>query len=109
MIGQPAIDGLTKACRSGELETVRTLVGEGIDINATDIAGWTPLKTAANYAQHDIVCMLLTAGADVNQVDLDGETALIRASQYAPTDLLCTLLQWGATVDIKNHIALFSL
>ncbi|XP_043595634.1 nuclear factor NF-kappa-B p110 subunit [Bombus pyrosoma] len=53
------------------------LVEKGIDIEAHNDAGWTPLHLAAEAGSYDAVCSLIRAGANVNNTDMSyGRTAL---------------------------------
>ncbi|KAM7535497.1 hypothetical protein Aperf_G00000103290 [Anoplocephala perfoliata] len=58
------------------IEMMRILIDAGLNINAFDIHGYTPLLIAAKYGQKDIVIELLKAGADIEMTDeIDGTTA----------------------------------
>jgi ankyrin repeat protein len=61
---------LLDAARSGELSSVRTLLREGLNIDAADGDGVTPLIFAAMAGHVDVVSELLAAGA--NRLHTDG-------------------------------------
>jgi len=52
------------------------LVRAGADIEATDVAGRTPLIEAAYLGQSDTVQFLINVGADIETRDTKGRTAL---------------------------------
>jgi ankyrin repeat protein/cytochrome c5 len=67
------------AVRQGDLESVKTLVNAGADVNATDPVKISPLVVAINNAQYNIAGFLLEKGADPNIADSTGKTALYAA------------------------------
>jgi uncharacterized protein len=58
-------DALAQACFDGDLDTVRSLLASGFDINAMG-RNWTPLHAAIENMHADVVKFLLDAGADPN-------------------------------------------
>lgn len=54
------------AVREGDMDTVRTLVEAGADVNQTSEFGWTPLLTATQNRFYQIGKYLLDHGADPN-------------------------------------------
>jgi len=54
------------AQKSGSIEGMKILLQKGVDINARNRAGWTPLHIAVAENSYDKAKMLLEAGADVN-------------------------------------------
>lgn len=63
------------AVPNGHLEIVQYLLGQGCDVDATDIEGRTPLMEAALWAHPKIVDALLKAGANKSLKDRYGMTA----------------------------------
>ena len=57
---------LAKAIRDGDLKAVRAQLDGGVDVNARDADGNTPLLLAAVCAGPEFVELLLKKGADVN-------------------------------------------
>jgi ankyrin repeat protein len=76
------VAALFRATREGNTDMVRSLLSApGVDVNATDERGSTPLLEAARFG-HDTICrMLIAAGAKLNARDRDGKTALQLAIQ----------------------------
>ena len=57
---------LCRAIRSGRVDIVKVLVGEGADVNKAGKEGRTPLILASSLVgKEDVVQVLLEAGADV--------------------------------------------
>ncbi len=59
-------DDLHRAVRSGDIESVRALLKQGVSVNAIDSLGGTPLHDAVWAGDKATVKLLIEAGADVN-------------------------------------------
>src|SRR5579883_2324789 len=80
---------LAKAIRDGDVKAVRAQLDAGVDVNARDADGNTPLLLAAVYAGPECVELLLKKGADVNAANKLGVTPLHRAAtNYEKAKLL---------------------
>src|SRR5262249_33777670 len=71
---------LATAIRDGDLKAVREQLEGGVDVNARDADGNTPLLLAAVYAGPECVELLLKNRADVNAKNKFGATPLHRAA-----------------------------
>ncbi|XP_071084298.1 ankyrin repeat domain-containing protein 50-like isoform X1 [Haliotis cracherodii] len=69
-------DRLGVASRDGDLEEVKRLLSQGVDINCRGLGSWTPVMRAAWYGHRDVVELLVSKGADVSLVDEDGDNIL---------------------------------
>jgi len=92
---------LIPAAERGHVETVRTLIKAGGDVNHVNNLHWTALLEAiilgTGGARHtDIVRLLVDAHADVNLADGNGVTPLQHARQRGFTAIERILLQAGA-------------
>ena len=96
--------GFVNACRSGDLNQVKKLIEDGIDVNARrHKGGRTGLMFAAQKNHIAIVELLLNNGCDVNASGGgSGKTALIRASENGNYEIVKDLLEHGAIVDIQS-------
>lgn len=68
------------AASDGNIESVRTLIAGGADVNAQDSEGWSPLHFAAQANSTECLVELLGAGASVDIKDYFGNTPLFRAA-----------------------------
>ena len=79
------------AAASGDGETMKSLLDDGMEINVQDNKGRTAIMAAAFKGQGDIVKFLVKCGADINIVSSDGYTAIElarKANQNEVVELL---------------------
>src|SRR4051812_19757303 len=100
---------LHDAAEEGDLETVRTLLNEEVDINEKITRGESQKLTVtalheASAAGHDaIVQLLLECGAWVDaQIDENGYTALHCAAEMGRAEVAKVLLSGGASAHQMN-------
>ena len=90
------VAALFRATREGNTDMVRSLLSApGVDVNATDERGSTPLLEAARFGHDNICRMLIAAGAKLNARDRDGKTALQLAIQGNHDEVVQVLKQAG--------------
>lgn len=97
---------LTRAAADGELDLVKTLLGEGADPNQLTGAGQTPLILAAVSGHEQIVRVLLAAGALVQVKDNLGLTALewsVRRGFSNITQLIANASAQGLAAQTKAN------
>lgn len=104
----PLHSALCKAGRPAFLRTVRVLVENGADVNATTLPGAetgafmrdvrtkgeTPLHRAAAYADAETIAYLIDNGADVQARDATGDSPLSWASVHLRPGAILDLLQF---------------
>lgn len=73
---------LRQAAKSGEIETVRSLLVKGVDVNALGKKGSTPVYKAAKAGHLDIVQLLLFYGANPDLKNNKGQSAVDIAKRY---------------------------
>jgi len=93
-----------EAIENGNLEKVRDLVNEGLDLNAFDEEGFTPLAIACIQGETEIVRLLLDSGAVVDQTNHFGWTPLMQACINYSGDIavVSELLTKGARINARN-------
>ncbi len=75
-VGAKSLLGATSI---GAVKIVEILLGKGVNTEARDFQGCTPLMKAAQFNQMDILCLLLKAKADIAAVDSNGKTVFYYA------------------------------
>ena len=70
------INALHAASANRHLDICRMLIERGIDVNAKQEGGFTPLQAAAQNGQLELIDLLLEKGADAKAKNDDGQTAL---------------------------------
>jgi len=73
------------AVAEGNIESVKSFVAKGADVNATTTIGYTALHYAVVYENVKIAEFLVSNGADVNARDKEGNTPLDLALGYGKT------------------------
>jgi len=91
------------AVRRGQLDQVDAALKSGVDLNATDNWGRTPLIVALQQGKMAVVEMLLNRGASVVATDAWGRTPLQVAAQLKNTPAIRLLLDWKSDVNAANQ------
>lgn len=79
------------------------LIKKGLDVNAKDFKGMTPLIAASYFGHYEVAKLLIKNGADIGIKDSNGETALHKAAEYGRLKICKLLIKKGAKIDLKNH------
>jgi ankyrin repeat protein len=108
---------LRAATLGNDTETIRLLLDAGIDPNAADLPGISPLMMAAGWNGNTrAVQMLLAKGADPKAVsrpvmglpakngasEFGSLTALIMAAPFGPPELIANLLDAGSEANARD-------
>ena len=101
---QSATDGLAliAAARSADVDAVRTLLADGVDVDTRYGDGTTALHWAAHREDGALVTLLLGVGADVNAADDHGVTPLWLACLNGNATLVEQLLAAGADTNLAR-------
>ncbi|MGI9256467.1 MAG: ankyrin repeat domain-containing protein [Salinispira sp.] len=85
-------------------EDLQNALSAGIDINARDENGTTPLMAASGNTQNpDVITVLINVGADINARDENGSTPLMAAARNNQNpDVITTLINAGADINAQN-------
>ncbi|TMW59436.1 hypothetical protein Poli38472_004505 [Pythium oligandrum] len=81
---------------------MKFLLSHGLDKNAVDKNGWTPLTTAAHYGHLEMVWVLLSRGVNAEIASEIGYTALHYASYKGFDDIVKALLSYIVDVNAVN-------
>jgi uncharacterized protein len=93
----PSEQALLDAAQRGDIEAVRTLLAEGVAVDAAFGDGMTALHLAAERGDADLVELLVSAGASVSaRVRIGGYTPLHIASRSGSSRAVELLLEAGA-------------
>jgi hypothetical protein len=91
---------LMNAVKSNDVDAVRTLIQQGVNVNELDTHNDAPLIMAAYAGHTDIVRLLLEAGADVAVVDPSMKATALHAAAYAGnTDAAKLLIAYKIDMD----------
>ena len=82
---------LWTAVRMGDQKSVRTLLHDGVSVNARGKQGWTALMIAASKGNREMVTILLAAGANTEPRDQLGKTASDYAEEGGFTNIASLL------------------
>jgi ankyrin repeat protein len=96
---------LLYAAMSGDLETVKTLLASGADLNQAAADGMTPLIVSIVKFNEDVARYLIEKGANVN-ADEAGFTALHCAALTGQLEVAKALLARGADVNARLEMPL---
>jgi len=96
---------LIRSAYKGELQEVRKLIEQGVDVNLADTDGATPLIMASQNGHAKVVQMLLAARADVNKGSATGGvTPLIKASNNGHTGIVMQLIMAKAEINAADKV-----
>jgi len=87
------------AALNGDYPTVKKAVESGMEVDATNENGSTPLMLAAFNGHKKIVEFLLQEGAKVNKTDSFSRNALIYAASGSNSETVQVLIEAGAQLD----------
>ncbi len=97
------ITPLMRAVRDGELNKVKGLLKQGVDLEARDSWGWTALIYAAVRGGERAVKTLLDKGANVNAQSNQGLTPLMAAARSQRDKIVKLLIARGADIHARDR------
>jgi Ankyrin repeats (3 copies)/Ankyrin repeats (many copies) len=96
-------DVLIKAAEQGDINTLKSIIHDGADVNATMDDGMTSLMYASMGGHLEIVRALIAKGADVNAKTNDGVSSLMYASLGGHLEIVRALIAKGAEVNARKN------
>src|SRR5436190_5198657 len=93
---------LADAAERGDLAAVRSLIGQGSDVNATRVDRTTALHAAVHADHLEIADLLLRAGANAGARDRYGVTPLFLACVNGNAEMIRRLLDAGVDPDTTD-------
>jgi ankyrin repeat protein len=102
-----------KAAKKGDIEKIRLLITNGVDINLIDTTTKqdpaNALQISVKNGHLDLSEYLISKGADINLKNQTGYTALDYACIYQGIDLIKLLVENGAEIDHQNDYGITPL
>jgi len=86
---------LVSAAESGNIEAVKQHLAAGVDVNAKNKNGTTPLHKATGRGHKEVAELLIANGADVNAKLDGGQTPLDSAIEYNQPQIADLLRKHG--------------
>ena len=113
VVGAPAASprelALLKAACNQDIDRVKSLIEEGVSVDAANRFGNTVLMVAIGGRHEDIVKLLIANGANVNVFNNYKTTPLIYASELGCLDIVNLLIEAGADVNMTGKESLTAL
>ena len=101
--GSEVFDLLVYAIKKKHLEFVKSLIRQGVDVNAKNRIG-TPLDYAVTYSSVEVVQYLISQGADVNAGSGVGDTPLhLAVFENSDIEIVKCLVAHGADVNGRDN------
>jgi ankyrin repeat protein len=97
--GQLKDNNLLAASRNNNVEVVKMLIEQKVNINVLNNYNVSALILACDKSNEEIVKLLLDANADINHIDNDNENALIVACRYDNVEIVKMLLERNKSIN----------
>lgn len=94
---------MSYAAANGHESVIRYLSQKGVDCNAPNLYGWSPIMQAAYYGWLPAVGRLLESGARINDVNNLGTTALLCACKNGYYSIAEMLIKKGAEINVSEN------
>ncbi|MBW1810481.1 MAG: ankyrin repeat domain-containing protein [Deltaproteobacteria bacterium] len=91
------------ASEKGNLDEIRKLLGDGVNVDGRDRMGRTALHLALDEGQAEAAKLLLDLGASPVAVDKLGNTPLHLAAELGSPSLTSRLIEMGADVNAQGN------
>lgn len=94
---------LHKAASQGNIERLKELIENGININLTGANGETALHHAADRRQDEVARYLIETNIDIHKADNNGNTALFYAAKAVRPEIALYLIAAGADINTTHE------
>ncbi|MDD5758705.1 MAG: ankyrin repeat domain-containing protein [Desulfobulbaceae bacterium] len=98
----PANSSLYEAAERGDIESLKMILSDKVEIDEINMHGWTALMIAVAQQHAEAAVLLLEYGANPNIGNTFGRTPLMFASRYGNKSLIHNLLKFGADPNLNN-------
>ena len=96
---------LADAAKAGDIEAVRALLKDKVNVNEAQGDGMTPLHWAVYGNNFDVAQLLVKGGANVKAVTrLDSSTPLLMAATNGNLQIMDLLIKAGADVNVASSL-----
>ena len=92
-----------QAAETGDVESLKSTLAAGVDVDTTNISGTTALMRASSRGDLEMVRVLLSCGADPNRVRNDKFTALALAAFFGHQNVVECLVEHGADANASTR------
>ena len=91
-----------KACRNGDVETVKVFLCQDASLHDKGDNNDTPLHSACCNGQAEVASLLIQLGVSIDLKDEDSATPLHHACRSCDVDIVRLLVEHGADVNIRG-------
>ena len=88
----------------GDIQTIKKLINEGLDINKLTETGKAPLHLTATYGHKKATEYLLVSGANINCKDDTGSSPLFSAVRTTHKEIVELLISNGANIKTEKRL-----
>ena len=96
-------EDFAQAAETGDVDSLKSTLAAGVDVDATNIFGTTALMRASSRGDVEMVRVLLSCGADPNRVRNDTFTALALAAFFGHQNVVKCLVEHGADANASTR------
>ncbi|MEK6284249.1 MAG: TonB family protein [Acidobacteriota bacterium] len=97
------VKALIQAVRENALDKVKSLLDQGVNVDAQDNTNTTPLMSAAETNNLRMLKALIKAGANINMKNKHGNTPLMSAALYGGSEAVTYLFKEGAEINAQTE------
>ena len=91
------------AVKQGNIDKIKSLLTQGMDVNSRSSSGYTPLHISAGLDKRRVTKLLVINGAKINARDSSGRTPLHISVRRGHFRMVKFLLSQGANPSIRDR------